>query len=162
MKANVYKGGSHCIRYMIWKDTDNGPTHQTSGSVPLYPDGKRITEEEGRIKVLRILKRQGVKAYWDRDKVTHHRIEPDTVYLHLYHGRLDPDEDMEGFGTEGPLLGPFETVQFTYANQIRCISADGEEKWLNWDDNQLILHEGVYYGDCSFHSNKDSAFVGLG
>jgi hypothetical protein len=28
------------------------------------------------------------------------------VYLQLFHGRKTPDEQMSGWGTEGPVLGP--------------------------------------------------------
>ena len=81
--------------------------------------------------------------------------KPDEVYLHLYHGRLDPKQDMEEFGTDGPLLGPFKTIQFTYRDSIRCMHEDDskhDDFWLAWNSEQLIEHEGVYYRDCSVHS----------
>ena len=41
------------------------------------------------------------------------------VYLHLYHGRLDPDEQLEAWGFDGPTLGPLEYVHGTYASTLQ-------------------------------------------
>jgi hypothetical protein len=32
------------------------------------------------------------------------------VYLELYHGRHSPDENLDDWGFEGPVLGPFPYV----------------------------------------------------
>ena len=42
------------------------------------------------------------------------------VFIHLLHGRDDPEQDMQGWGFTGPILGPFEAVHFTYKEHIRC------------------------------------------
>jgi hypothetical protein len=44
-----------------------------------------------------------------------------TVYLKLLHGRLDPNPDMQDWGFDGPVLGPFEAVHITYRDEIRCL-----------------------------------------
>jgi hypothetical protein len=36
------------------------------------------------------------------------------LYLHLYHGRKDPDENLEDWGSEGPVIGPLAYVHTTY------------------------------------------------
>src|SRR3546814_15310909 len=35
-------------------------------------------------------------------------VSPDLpqLYLHLYHGRKDPDESLEDWGSDGPVIGP--------------------------------------------------------
>ena len=30
------------------------------------------------------------------------------VYLHLFHGRAEPDQSLDDWGEQGPVLGPFE------------------------------------------------------
>lgn len=41
------------------------------------------------------------------------------VYLHLFHGRDDPDQEMDDWGFRGPSLGPFRYVQTTYMCEIK-------------------------------------------
>jgi hypothetical protein len=68
------------------------------------------------------------------------------LYLNLYHGRTDPEKDMDGeWGTNGPIIGPIQ-LSFTYG----CIKIHDKD----WDDFQhlimreeMILFDGVYYGD---------------
>jgi hypothetical protein len=36
-----------------------------------------------------------------------------TIYLKLIHGRDYPDQQMNDWGFDGPVLGPFEAVHFT-------------------------------------------------
>jgi hypothetical protein len=44
-----------------------------------------------------------------------------TIYLKLIHGRDYPDQQMNDWGFDGPVLGPFEAVHFTCKEHIRCI-----------------------------------------
>jgi hypothetical protein len=73
-----------------------------------------------------------------------------TVYLKLLHGRNDPNEQLEGWGFNGPVLGPFEAVHFTYTTHVRCFPAgsdgDAEAIELCYHDD-LLIHDGKYYGD---------------
>jgi hypothetical protein len=64
------------------------------------------------------------------------------VILHLYHGRNTPDEDMDGWGFDGPRI-PVVCVGFTY-----------ETLWYYTDDRYdlkisggCVEWEGKYYGD---------------
>lgn len=38
---------------------------------------------------------------------------PGQVFVHLLHGRDDPDEEMQDWGYTGPILGPFEYIHVT-------------------------------------------------
>jgi hypothetical protein len=50
-------------------------------------------------------------------------------------------------GFDGPVLGPFEAVHFTYLTHARCFDANGEEALeLNFTDD-LLAFDGKYYGD---------------
>jgi hypothetical protein len=70
------------------------------------------------------------------------------VFIHLLHGRDDPDQDMTDWGFAGPLLGPFEAVHFTYREHIRCIedAHKGTELELRFHED-LLVYAGKYYGD---------------
>ena len=70
--------------------------------------------------------------------------------LDLYHGRTDPNMDMEDWGTQGPLLY-VEFVAVTYAESIR-IQFTGQEdpEFLgNYTEADCFYYDGVYYGDWS-------------
>jgi hypothetical protein len=43
-----------------------------------------------------------------------------TIYLKLMHGRDDPEQQMDDWGFDGPVLGPLEAVHFTYTTHVRC------------------------------------------
>jgi hypothetical protein len=38
--------------------------------------------------------------------------------LKLFHGRGTPFEQLNDWGFDGPVLGPFESIQFTYGTFI--------------------------------------------
>ena len=67
------------------------------------------------------------------------------LYLHLYHGRLDPEEDMDDWGSIGPVFGPYESIQITYGAHIKMHAPDRFDD-LHWCDD-LVFYDGVYYGD---------------
>jgi hypothetical protein len=73
-----------------------------------------------------------------------------TVYLKLLHGRTDPNQQLEDWGFDGPVLGPFEAVHFTYTTHVRCFlegsDGDAEAIELCYHDD-LLVHDGKYYGD---------------
>jgi hypothetical protein len=79
------------------------------------------------------------------------------VYIHLLHGRDDPEQEMDGWGFNGPLLGPFEAVHFTYLADIRCIidSSTGEDFGLRFQ-NDLLVHDGKFYGDFEICGGHDT------
>ena len=71
-----------------------------------------------------------------------------SVYIKLFHGRDDPEQDMDDWGYDGPTLGPFEAVCFTYCTHVRCFTDENndEELCLSFHDGMLV-HDGKYYGD---------------
>ncbi len=73
------------------------------------------------------------------------------LYLELFHGRTDPNQEMDDWGTLGPIFG-IEHVNITYGAHIKLQSEDDElfsELFVN--DQQLIHYDGVFYGDiCIF------------
>jgi hypothetical protein len=70
-----------------------------------------------------------------------------SVYLQLYHGRQDPKEQLDDWGFEGPILGPFPFVHMTYMTTISV--GDGPSDELEIDKEGLISYQGCLYGDFS-------------
>lgn len=81
-----------------------------------------------------------------------------TLYLKLMHGRDDPGQQMADWGFDGPVLGPFEAVHFTYLTHVRCFPEGnaGDELELCFHDDMLV-YEGKYYGDFEIVSGDDAA-----
>jgi len=87
------------------------------------------------------------------------------MYLDLYHGRKDPDEDMDGWGFDGPIIGPLEHMHMTYMDTFRIFFKDiplaHKNGWEGVDDNWVIHNEGLvlfqgnYYGDWSISDLTD-------
>ena len=69
------------------------------------------------------------------------------VVLHLYHGRHRPEEDMDDWEFDGPLFGPFKSVQITYAFHIKCLAEKGMFDMHVKDD--CVEFAGCLYGDCT-------------
>ena len=68
------------------------------------------------------------------------------IYVHLYHGRTFPEQELDDWGVDGPTLGPFDSVQVTYQSHIK-MHGEGDFVELWWGHNDLIHHQGVWYGD---------------
>ncbi len=81
-----------------------------------------------------------------------------SVYIKLFHGRDDPEQDMDDWGYNGPTLGPFEAVCFTYCTDVRCIINEmtGEDLRLSFHTDMLV-HEGKYYGDFEIVAKEGGA-----
>jgi hypothetical protein len=75
-------------------------------------------------------------------------------YLQLFHGRPDPREQLNDWGSEGPVIGPLEYVHTTYATDVKFGFFDKSQSdgWLTIV-NGLIYYDGVYYGDWSSFTN---------
>jgi hypothetical protein len=75
------------------------------------------------------------------------------VYLEVFHGRKDPDEELHDWGSHGPVIGPLQYVQFTYGMPPRLgpidYPHDSEEMTMVED---MLYYDGVYYGDFSIIS----------
>ena len=85
----------------------------------------------------------------------------------LYHGRTDPEQDMDDWGSVGPTLDDIVRVTSTYQATLRITFKDAEAAlaarlitgWELDDDtlwvevyNDMILAGGVFYGDYQLHS----------
>jgi len=75
-----------------------------------------------------------------------------SILIDLYHGRTDPNADLDDWGFNGPILGPFDHYHVTYNST--CHPGDGDlivagvkEELPYWDKNDLIPFLGSYYGD---------------
>ena len=69
------------------------------------------------------------------------------MYLRLYHGRTDPDQEMEEWGFVGPTFGPLSCYVHTYCCTFRIHGESGtHEVWLDKHDD-MICWQGCYYGD---------------
>ena len=65
------------------------------------------------------------------------------LYLRLFHGRVNPNQDMNNWGSDGPILGPYNYVHTTYNSFVRLGRQDGI------CDELRIYYDCVYYGDWS-------------
>lgn len=77
--------------------------------------------------------------------------ETEQLYIHLWHGRDVRDQDMDETGYDGPLLGPFLSVQVEYAYAVRGMlndnASDGFWLWFDEDPESLcIYYDGKWYG----------------
>lgn len=71
------------------------------------------------------------------------------MYLHLYHGRKDPNEQMDDWGEELQVSFKIDTLVCTYKNHIRV---KGEKDVSPFDlcfGEDCLYYDGVYYGDWS-------------
>jgi len=67
----------------------------------------------------------------------------DAVFIHLYHGRIHPDVDMDDWGSAGPTVGPLG-VSYTYGN----LTLHGEKGCTDLiQKDGLVYYDGVFYGD---------------
>lgn len=104
-----------------------------------------------------------------------------SVYIHLYHGRNNPAEDMDDWGFEGPVIGPLAYVHVTYLCDVKfaCTPEVFRKFWpvqaAAWDEKgysnmngplvdynfkiheDLIEYDGKFYGDWSIASSADIA-----
>ena len=74
----------------------------------------------------------------------------------LYNGAETAEKlaDIDDCGPEETVLGPFENVQVTYQDHVKCYQADGNVIDLFWNDKQLIEHGGKVFGDINIHPAK--------
>ena len=74
-------------------------------------------------------------------------LAPGKMYLRLYHGRTDPDQEMDDWGFMGPTFGPLSCYVQTYCSTFRIHGESGtHEVWLDKHDD-MICWQGCYYGD---------------
>jgi hypothetical protein len=93
---------------------------------------------------------------------------PKGIYVELYHGRDNADDEMEDWGFNGPVIGPLEHVHVTYHSHIRlgfvhehdelryrAAGVIGNEPFdLSWFED-MIMSGGKFYGDWSVIYNEE-------
>ena len=70
------------------------------------------------------------------------------LYLKLFHGRTDPTKQMDDWGADGPIFGPYNYIHTTYANHLK-MGLDGDAVHKLYVMEDMIYYNGVYYGDWS-------------
>ena len=73
-------------------------------------------------------------------------LVPGKMYLRLYHGRHDPDQEMDEWGFDGPTFGPLSCYIQIYRSTFRIYGENSAEYWLETYDD-MIRFDGSYYGD---------------
>jgi hypothetical protein len=75
------------------------------------------------------------------------RLRRGKLYLRLYHGRNDPNQEMDEWGFEGPTFGPLSAVVLTYLTTIRIYGPNpSHELWLE-TTRDMVRWQGKYFGD---------------
>jgi hypothetical protein len=79
------------------------------------------------------------------------------LYLGLFHGRLAPNEEMKGWGFDGPTIGPLKWCHTTYVHDIKIefeTAADAlpyfginEVQFEMETDGDLLVYDDKYFGD---------------
>ena len=76
------------------------------------------------------------------------------LYIRLFHGRNDPAEDMDDWGFDGPVFGPYVAIHTTYQCHVKMIQENGD-----MDDlmvvGDLLFYDGKYYGDWSVYQASE-------
>lgn len=75
------------------------------------------------------------------------------LYIRLFHGRTNPNQDMDEWGSDGPVFGPYEFVHTTYTSHIKLGKSDDncDEMFLHED---MIYYDDCYYGDWSVFTDE--------
>ncbi len=71
------------------------------------------------------------------------------LYIRLFHGRTDPGQQMDDWGTDGPIFGPYNFVHTTYRSLINLGKPDTDCDMLYVHESDMVYYDGVYYGDWS-------------
>jgi hypothetical protein len=72
---------------------------------------------------------------------------PGKMYLRLYHGRTDPDQKMDDWGSDGPTFGPLISCVQTYCTGFRIFGESGDDEiWIR-TRGDMVLWDACYYGD---------------
>lgn len=72
------------------------------------------------------------------------------MYLELYNGRNFPNEEIDDWGFEGPILGPLTSVQLTYLFHLKLHNEDENGRWTLFDlmgEEDMIKFKDKFYGD---------------
>lgn len=77
------------------------------------------------------------------------------IYIHLFQGRTDIDQDLEERGSDGPLLGPFDSIHTTFDSHKRVLLLGDSEQWIELLTTEgMIYYDGIFYSDFSIFSER--------
>lgn len=72
------------------------------------------------------------------------------MYLGLFHGRKDPNDPMkDGWGFNGPILGPLKWCHTTYASEVKLCPVGHVDGFALPVKGDVLRYKGLYYGDWS-------------
>ena len=75
------------------------------------------------------------------------------LYIRLFHGRTNPEQDMDEWGSDGPVFGPYEFVHITHASCVRFGRQNGNcDSLYVYED--MLFYNGAYYGDWSVFTDE--------
>jgi len=70
------------------------------------------------------------------------------LYIKLFHGRKEPSQDMDDWGSDGPIFGPYHFIHTVYASRLYLGHHHHQSHELEMYDD-MIGYDGIYYGDWS-------------
>ena len=78
-----------------------------------------------------------------------------SLILHMFHGRNHPEEKLDNWGFDGPVLR-IEGFHVTYLTTFRIAVPEQVDPTQDWHDltfvDDLLYYGGKYYGDWSIHA----------
>jgi len=80
------------------------------------------------------------------------------LYLKLFHGRNDPAEDMDDWGFDGPVFGPYQSIHTTYTYHLKMNRTDGGMDELRIVGD-MIFYDNKYYGDWSVYETPEESLI---
>lgn len=79
------------------------------------------------------------------------------LYLGLFHGRKSAGQEMNGWGFDGPTIGPLRWFHTTYAYDVKIEFVDptdaidyfgfAEAQFQLAMDGDMLIYGGMFYGD---------------
>lgn len=91
------------------------------------------------------------------------------LYLKLFHGRDDPEQHMDDWGYDGPVIGPLQYAHTTYGAEIKLAPLTDDDTFfarypfLDTDfpllaiDDGMVVCQAKFYGDWSCYWEKGGA-----
>ena len=70
------------------------------------------------------------------------------VYIELFHGRADPEQDLDDWGEPGPIFGPYKFARTTYGWHLK-FGANGDALHQLSVPDDMVYYDGLWYGDWS-------------
>ena len=83
------------------------------------------------------------------------------LYIRLFHGRTDPNQNMDDWGSDGPVFGPYQYAHTTYQRCLKLGKPDGNCDKLYIVGPDMVFYDGVYYGDWSVFGENELKEDGL-